>query len=106
MLIKWLIGPDQAVTGDFQAADWCLSRGCIGAFQSAEWAVVKQLTGSCQAADKHCSGDCVGTDCGAQYAQINWLKDAIRAAESVLFNRLKGKWSSADQAADRCLTSG
>ena len=33
-------------------------------------------------------------------------KDAIRAAESVLFNRLSGKWSSADQAADRCLTIG
>ena len=28
-----------------------------------------------------------------------------RAAESVLFNRLSGKWSSADQAADRCITS-
>ena len=28
------------------------------------------------------------------------------AAESVLFNRLCGKWSSADQAADRFLTSG
>ena len=39
-------------------------------------------------------------------AQINWLKHAIRTAESVLFNRLSGKWSSADQAADRCLTSG
>ena len=34
------------------------------------------------------------------------MKDAIRAAESVLFNRLSGQWSSADQAADRCLTSG
>ena len=39
------------LTGDFQAADWCLSLGCIGAFQSAEWAVVKQLTGTNQAAD-------------------------------------------------------
>ena len=68
--------------------------------------LIKWLTGSCQAADKHCSGDCVGTDCGAQYAQINWLKDAIRAAETVHFKRLSGKWSCADQAADRCLTSG
>ena len=40
------------MTGDFQAADWCLSRSCIGAFQSAEWAVVKQLTGTNQAADR------------------------------------------------------
>ena len=40
------------LTGDFQAADWCLSHGCIGAFQSAEWAVVKQLTGTNQAADR------------------------------------------------------
>ena len=46
MLIKWLIGPDQLLKGDFQAADWCLSRGCIGAFQSAEWAMVKGLTGT------------------------------------------------------------
>ena len=30
----------------------CLSRGCIGTFQSAEWAVVKQLTGANEAADK------------------------------------------------------
>ena len=34
------------LTGDFQAADWCLSCGSIGAFQSAEWALVKGLTGT------------------------------------------------------------
>ena len=42
----------KVLTGDFQAADWCLSRGCIGAFQSAEWAVVKQLTGTDQVDDQ------------------------------------------------------
>ena len=39
------------LTGDIEAADWCLSRGSIGAFQSAEWAVVQQLRGANQAAD-------------------------------------------------------
>ena len=34
------------------------------------------------------------------------VKDDIHAVESLLFNRLSGKWSSADQAADRCITSG
>ena len=37
MLIKQLIGADKA-------ADRRLSLGCVGAFQSAEWAVVKRLT--------------------------------------------------------------
>ena len=40
------------LTGHFQAADWCLSRGCIGAFQSAEWAVVKRLTDTDQVVDQ------------------------------------------------------
>ena len=34
------------LTGDFQAADWCLSHGCVGPFQSAEWALVKGLKGT------------------------------------------------------------
>ena len=37
MLITRLIGDDQV-------ADRRLSLGCIGSFQSAEWAVVKRLT--------------------------------------------------------------
>ena len=37
MLLKKLIGADQA-------ADRRLSLGCVGASQSAEWAVVKWLT--------------------------------------------------------------
>ena len=40
------------LTGDFQAAYWCLSRGCIGAFQSAEWALVKWLTGTDEVVDQ------------------------------------------------------
>ena len=40
--------------GNDQAADWCLLRGCIGAFQSAEWAVVKQLTGTDEAVGRRC----------------------------------------------------
>ena len=31
-------------TGACKVADRCLSLGCLGAFQSAEWAVVKWLT--------------------------------------------------------------
>ena len=31
-------------TGACKAADRRLSLGCVGAFQSAEWAVVKRLT--------------------------------------------------------------
>ena len=47
--------------------------------------MIKQLTGTDEAAGRRCLSD---------------------VAQSVLFNRLSGKWSSADQAADRCLTSG
>ena len=50
------------------------------------------LTDANPAADKHSSGGCVGTDCGAQQAQIYWLKDAIHAVESLLFNRVSGKF--------------
>ena len=34
------------MTGSCQAAERHLSGGCIGAFQSAEWALVKWLTGT------------------------------------------------------------
>ena len=37
---------------------------------------------------------------------IRLLNGAYRTAALALFNRLSGQWSSADQAADRCLTSG
>ena len=39
-------------TGACKAADRRLSLGCIGAFQSAEWAVVKQLTDTDQVVDQ------------------------------------------------------
>ena len=45
VLNKWLIGPDQT-------SDRCLSSGCVGAFQSAEWALVKWLTGTDQVDDQ------------------------------------------------------
>ena len=45
MLIKKLIGADQA-------ADRRLSLGCVGASQSAEWAVVKWLTDTDQVVDQ------------------------------------------------------
>ena len=107
------VGTDQEAEAMIaQLSKWS-SRGWLCADQEADtrlsscWQVlIKRLTGICQAADKHWSGGCVGTDCRAQKAQINWLKDAIRVAESVIFNRLRGKWSSADEAADRRLTSG
>ena len=34
------------LTGACQAAERHLSHGCVGAFQSAEWALVKWLTGT------------------------------------------------------------
>ena len=40
------------LTGSDQEADWCLSRGCVGAFQSAEWALVKWLIGTDEVVDQ------------------------------------------------------
>ena len=39
-------------TGACKAADRHLSLGCVGAFQSAEWAVVKRLTDTDQVVDQ------------------------------------------------------
>ena len=39
-------------TGACKAADRRLSLGCVGAFQSAEWAVVKRLTDTDPVVDK------------------------------------------------------
>ena len=39
-------------TGACKAADRCLSLGCVGAVQSAEWAVVKRLTDTDQVVDQ------------------------------------------------------
>ena len=39
-------------TGACKAADMSLSLGCVGAFQSAEWAVVKRLTDTDQVVDQ------------------------------------------------------
>ena len=39
-------------TGAFKAADRRLSLGYVGAFQSAEWAVVKRLTDTDQVVDQ------------------------------------------------------
>ena len=41
------------LTGAGQAAERHLSRGCVGAFQSADWALVKWLTGANQPAEGH-----------------------------------------------------
>ena len=38
--------------GACQEAERHLSRGCIGAFQSAEWALVKWLTGTDEVVDQ------------------------------------------------------
>ena len=40
------------LTGAFQAAERHLSRGGVGAFQSAEWALVKWLTGTDEVLDQ------------------------------------------------------
>ena len=45
MLIKSLTDVDQA-------AERHLSRGCVGAFPSAEWALVKWLTGTDEVVDQ------------------------------------------------------
>ena len=39
-------------TGACKEADRRLSLGCVGAFQSAEWAVVKRLTDTDQVVDQ------------------------------------------------------
>ena len=39
-------------TGACKAADRRLFLGCVGAFQSAEWAVVKWLTGTDEVVDQ------------------------------------------------------
>ena len=39
-------------TGACKAADRCLSLGCVGTFQSAEWIVVKRLTDTDQVVDQ------------------------------------------------------
>ena len=52
VLIKWLIGLIKLLTGACQAAERHLTRGCVGAFQSAEWAVVKWLTGTDEVVDQ------------------------------------------------------
>ena len=40
------------LTGAFQAAERHLSRGRVGAFQTAEWALVKLLTGTDEVVDQ------------------------------------------------------
>ena len=40
------------LTGACQVAERHLSRGCAGAFQSAEWALVKWLTGTDEVLDQ------------------------------------------------------
>ena len=40
------------LTGACQAAERHLSRGCIGAFQSGEWAMVKWQTGTDEVVDQ------------------------------------------------------
>ena len=52
MLINWLIGTLQVAESPDQAAERNLSRGCTGAFQSAEWALVKWLTGTDEVVDQ------------------------------------------------------
>ena len=52
MLINWLIGTLQVAESPDQAAERHLSRGCIGVFQSADWAVVKWLTGTDEVVDQ------------------------------------------------------
>ena len=52
MLIKRLIGTLQLTESPDQAAERHLGRGCVGAFQSAEWALVKWLTGTDEVVDQ------------------------------------------------------
>ena len=52
MLITWLIGTLQVTESPDQSAERLLGRGCVGAFQSAEWALVKWLTGTDEVVDQ------------------------------------------------------
>ena len=52
MLIYWLIGTLQVTESPDQAAERHLGRGGVGAFQSAEWALVKWLTGTDEVVDQ------------------------------------------------------
>ena len=52
MLIKRLIGTLQVAESPDQAAERHLSRGCVGFFQSADWALVKWLTGTDEVVDQ------------------------------------------------------
>ena len=52
MLINWLIGTLQVTESPDQAAETHLGRGCVGAFQSAEWALVKWLKGTDEVVDQ------------------------------------------------------
>ena len=52
MLINWLIGTLQVTESPDQVAERHLGHGCVGAFQSAEWALVKWLIGPDQASDR------------------------------------------------------
>ena len=44
--------PIKLLTGAGLAAERHLSRGCVGAFQPAEWALVKWLTGTDEVVDQ------------------------------------------------------
>ena len=52
MLINWLIGTLQVAESHDQVAERHLPRGCVGIFQSADWAVVKWLTGTDEVVDQ------------------------------------------------------
>ena len=52
MLINWLIGTLQVAESPDQAAERHLGRGCVGAFQSAEWALDKWLAGTEEVVDQ------------------------------------------------------
>ena len=52
MLINRLIGTLQLAESPDQAAERHLPRGCVGIFQSAEWALVKWLTGADEVVDQ------------------------------------------------------
>ena len=52
MLINWLIGTLQVTESPDQVAERHLGHGCVGAFQSAEWALVKWLIGTDEVVDQ------------------------------------------------------
>ena len=76
MLIKLLKGPDQAADRSDQLADRYYSSGRL--------ALIKLLTGACLAAEMHLSRGCVGAFNSAEWALVKWLTGTDEVVDQAL----------------------